>query len=97
MAELDLEAKVKECFEYNKGVNKIYVVEDGTCFLEKAKDHAKNYANSKGLKVEGITRDVEVEVEETEASAELALEDVNAEPVVKEKEVKETSKKETKK
>tara|TARA_R110002111_G_scaffold86456_1_gene135504 strand:+ start:54 stop:425 length:372 start_codon:yes stop_codon:yes gene_type:complete len=57
MAKVDLKAKAKECLEFNKLDNVVAVVEDGTCFLRKAENHATNYANSKGLKIEVFTRE----------------------------------------
>lgn len=57
MNKIDLISKAKECLAFNKLAKEVIVIEDGTCFLEGAKTHAANYANSKGLKKELFTRE----------------------------------------
>ncbi len=67
MEKVNLKAKAKECLEFNKDEDAVIVVEDGTCFLTKAKNHAVNYAQSKGLKYQTITKEDIADKEETKS------------------------------
>lgn len=46
LSKKELEAKARECFEYNKGAKKAYITSDGTAFL--SLNDAKNYASTLG-------------------------------------------------
>jgi len=67
MEKVNLKAKAKECLEFNKDEDAVIVVEDGTCFLTKAKNHAVNYAQSKGLKYQTITKEDIADKEDTKS------------------------------
>lgn len=47
---------LKESFEYNKDAEALYLVSDGTIYLESAKSYAKNHARSFQLQCELFTR-----------------------------------------
>jgi ATPase subunit of ABC transporter with duplicated ATPase domains len=45
----ELKAIAKEFLATNKEVRSVIITEDGTCFMPKAIDHAKNWARTQGL------------------------------------------------
>jgi hypothetical protein len=66
LSKKELEAKARECFEYNKGAKKAYITSDGTAFL--SLNDAKNYASTLGSTDEAKNIEVFEDAEEISES-----------------------------
>lgn len=77
---------IEATFDFNKKAEKLFVTEDGHCFLPEAKNHAVNHAYKSGVKYFEVARDEKLEViaqKETTSNA-STTETVTDEMTVKE-------------